>query len=142
MSNLRISEPVLTDPFEMAFRRFFSPVSSELQAPPLRMRLDIAEKGANYEVKADLPGVNKEDINVRVHGNIVQIDAEVKREKQTSGNGARWLRTERYEGSVSRSFSLAEDVDENKVQARYNNGVLTLELPKKAPEIAQKVMIQ
>lgn len=141
MTQLRPSDTSLTDSIESAFRRLFSPLSSELDTAPLRMRLDIAETPAGFEVQADLPGVNKEDINVRVHGNVVQIDAEVKREKE-SKSGDRLLRSERYQGSISRSFSLAQDVDEAHVQARYDKGVLTLNLPKKAQDSLRKVQIQ
>jgi hypothetical protein len=87
-------------------------------------------------------GVNKDDINVRIHGNMVQIDAEIRRESQKPSNGDKMLRTERFQGNVSRSFSLAQDVDESKVKAHYDKGVLSLELPKKAPQDYRKVTIQ
>ncbi len=142
MTQLRITDPGFGDTIESAFRRFLSPLSGEIDTSPLRMRLDIAETPEAYEVKADLPGVAKEDINVRIHGNVVQIDAEVKRESRKTSNGDRMLRSERYQGSVSRSFSLAQDVDEGKVKAHYDKGVLCLELPKKAQEAYRKVAIQ
>ena len=141
MNQLRINETGLGESIESAFRRFLSPLSGEIDTSPLRMRLDIAETPEVYEVKADLPGVNKEDINVRIHGNVVQIDAEVKREKENK-SGDRVLRSERYQGSVSRSFSLAQDVDDTKVEARYDKGVLTLTLPKRAQDGSRKVTIQ
>jgi HSP20 family protein len=79
---------------------------------------------------------------VRIDGNIVQIDAEVKEEKDTKGNGDKVLRSERYYGSVSRAFTLAQDVDEAKSTAKYDNGVLTLTLPKKSTATAKKLAIQ
>ncbi|WP_338052439.1 Hsp20/alpha crystallin family protein [Rhodoferax sediminis] len=106
------------------------------------MRLDLSEKDNTYVVKADLPGVKKEDINVRIDGNVVQIDAEVKQEKETKGNGNKVLRSERYYGNVSRTFSLAQDVDDTKAQAKYADGVLTLELPKKATAASKKLAVQ
>ncbi len=141
MTQLRITDPGFGDTIESAFRRFLSPLSGEIDTSPLRMRLDIAETPEAYEVKADLPGVAKEDINVRIHGNVVQIDAEVKREK-THKSSDRVLRSERYEGSVSRSFSLAQDIDEGQVDARYDKGVLALHLPKLKRDDAHKVTIQ
>ncbi len=140
MNQLRHSDPGIADSLESAFRRFLSPFGGEVDTSPLRMRLDIAETPEAFEVKADLPGVNKDDINVRIHGNVVQIDAEVKREKETRGSD-RVLRSERYQGSISRSFSLAQDVDDARVDARYDKGVLTLTLPKKAQDSARKVQI-
>ena len=141
MTQLRITDPGFGDSIESAFRRFLSPLSSEIDTSPLRMRLDIAETPEAYEVKADLPGVSKEDIQVRIHGNVVQIDAEVQREKEHKKNG-RVLRSERYQGSISRSFSLAQDINEGKVDARYDKGVLTLHLPKRAQDSSHKVTIQ
>ncbi len=79
---------------------------------------------------------------MRIDGNVVQIDAEVKREKETKGNGDKVLRSERYWGNISRTFSLAQDVDDGKVQARYADGVLTLELPKKATAATKKITVQ
>jgi HSP20 family protein len=142
MSNLRVTDPTFGDSMESAFRRFLAPVSFEADMPELQMKLDVSEKENVYEIKADLPGVKKEDISIRIDGNVVQIDAEIKRDKETRGNGHKVLRSERYRGSISRSFSLAQDVDEAKSQARYADGVLTLELPKKTTTTAKKIQVQ
>ena len=106
------------------------------------MRVDVTEQDNAYEVKADIPGVKKEDINVRIDGNVVQIDAEVKRESESKDKGGKVLRSERYYGTVSRTFSLADDVDEGKADATYADGVLTLQLPKKATAAARKVTVK
>lgn len=142
MSNLRVLDPVFGDSFDSALRRFFAPVALETDSPTLKMRVDVSEKDNSYLVKADIPGVKKEDINVRIDGNVVQIDAEVNREKETKGDGGKVLRSERYWGNISRTFSLAEDVDDSKVQAKYADGVLTLELPKKASPASKKITVQ
>jgi len=142
MNQIRLLEPGLSDSLESAFRRFLSPWNGEVDAPALRMRIDVTETPQAYAVEADMPGVNKEDIDVRVHGNLVQIDAEIKRQSQRPTNGDKLLRSERYQGSISRSFSLAQDIDESKIKAHYDKGVLSLELPKKAQEAFRKVAIQ
>ena len=142
MSNLRVLDPTSSDPFESALRRFFAPVAFEADTPALKMRVDVSEKDNAYLVKADIPGVKKEDINVRIDGNIVQIDAEVNREKETKGKDDKILRSERYWGNISRTFSLAEDVDDTKVVAKYADGVLSLELPKKALPASKKITVQ
>jgi HSP20 family protein len=142
MSNLRLLDPVFGDSFENAFRRFFSPTVFEAEAPQLKMRIDVTENDQGYAVKADIPGVKKEDINVSVDGNVVRIDAETKTEKETRGDGEKVLRSERYYGSISRSFSLAEDIDAAKVDAKYADGVLSLTLPKKARADVKKIAIQ
>lgn len=142
MSNLRLFDPAFNDNFDAAIRRFFSPTAFEAGTPQLKMRLDVTENEKAYTVKADIPGVKKDDISVRIDGNVVQIDAECKSEKETKGNGDKVLRSERYFGTISRTFSLAQDVDEGNVQARYADGVLTLELPKKAAPSTRKITIQ
>ena len=141
-THLRVFEPGISDTFESALRRFFSPVPLDLNAQAIQMRVDVSEKKDAYVVKADLPGVKKDDINVRIDGNIVQIDAEVKQEKETKGSDDKVLRSERYYGSVSRTFSLSQDVDDAKAVAKYADGVLTLELPKKATTASKKVTVQ
>lgn len=142
MSKLRVLDPVSGDPFELALRRLFTPVTFDADTPALKMRVDVSEKDNAYLVKADIPGVKKEDINVRIDGNIVQIDAEVNREKETKGNGDKILRSERYWGNISRTFSLAQVVDDSKVVAKYADGVLSLELPKKASPASKKIAVQ
>ncbi len=142
MSNLRLLDPAFSNNFESALRRFFAPTAFDTELPELKMRIDVTEKDNAYEVKADIPGVKKEDINVRIDGNVVQIDAEMKREKESKGNGDRTLCSERYYGNVSRTFSLADDVDESKAQAKYADGVLTLSLPKKAAEASKKLTVE
>lgn len=142
MSNLRLLDPAFGDNFETAIRRFFSPAMFESDLVPLKMRIDVSENDGAYTVKADIPGVKKEDINVRVEGNLVQIDAETQSDKETKGDSGKVLRSERHYGSLSRSFSLGQDVDETKVQAKYADGVLTLELPKKAYAPSSKIRIQ
>lgn len=142
MSNLRLLDPTFSNPFESALRQFFAPISFETEAAMLRMRLDVSEKDHSYVVKADIPGVSKDAIHVRIDGNVVQIDAEIKREKDEKGNGDKLIRSERYYGSISRTFNLAQDVDDEKAQAKYTDGVLTLELPKKGSSEAKNLMIQ
>lgn len=141
MANLRLFDPSLNDPFESVFRRFMSPLRLEKSLDEMDIRVDVVEKDAGFTVRADLPGVKKEDINVRIDGNLVQIDAETKSEKELKGDGGKVLRSERYYGAVSRAFTLTQDVDDAKAVAKYENGVLTLELPKKATSSAKRLAI-
>lgn len=147
MSNLslfepRLFKPAFSDPFESMFNRFMAPTRMEMENGALDMRLDVTEVDGKYKVCADIPGVKKEDINVRIDGNIVQIDAAAKKHKETKDNGGKVLRSERWEGAVSRTFSLTQDVDESKATAKYEDGVLTLELPKMATSTAKRLQIQ
>ena len=97
---------------------------------PAQIKVDVKESPDAYTVHAEVPGVNKDDIHVSVDGNVVTLRAEVK-QQDAKTEGERVLRSERYFGEVSRSFQLAVDVDEAKAAAKYDNGVLTLTLPKK-----------
>jgi HSP20 family protein len=106
-----------------------------------RAKVDVAEKNGAYLVTAELPGVKKEDIHVSIDGAQVTLEAEVKREKEANKD-ERVLHTERVFGKVSRSFTLPQDVDEAKAEAKFRDGVLELTLPKKAATQRKQVSIQ
>ena len=147
MSNLslfepRLFRPALRDSFDSMFNRFMTPLRMDMENSALDMRLDVTEVDGKYKVCADIPGFKKEDINVRIDGNIVQIDAAAKKQQETKEEGGKVLRSERWEGAVSRTFSLTQDVDESKAIAKYEDGVLTLELPKKATTNSKRLQIQ
>lgn len=126
-------------PFDDIFRGFgLRPQWSELEAPDVR--IDVSENDGAYRVKAEMPGVDKNDIDVSINGNQVAISAEVKRESKKKDD-ERDICTERYYGQVYRSFSLPDEVDSGKASAHYEGGVLTLELPKKKNGTARKLTI-
>lgn len=95
-----------------------------------QIKMDVKEADGKYVITAEIPGVNKDDIRVTVEGNRVSISAEVKKEKEEK-QGEKVIRCERSYGMAARSFNLADEIDEGQVQAKYNNGVLELTLPKK-----------
>lgn len=105
-----------------------------------QMKMDLKEADGKYLVTAEIPGVNKDDIHVSVDGNRVSISAEVKQEKETK-DGGRVIRSERSYGMSSRSFTLGDEVDQSQVQAKYNNGVLELTLPKKPGTSRKEIAI-
>lgn len=102
-----------------------------------QIKMDVKEVEGKYLVNAEIPGVNKDDIHVTIDGNRVSISAEVKKEKEEK-EGERVIRSERSYGMASRSFSLADEVDQSQVQAKYSNGVLELTLPKKPGSSSRK----
>ena len=104
-----------------------------------RIKMDVEEGDTAYTVKADIPGVKKEDIQVDVDGNEVTISAELKRESEKKDGKS--LRSERYYGQQTRSFTLASDIDDAKVEAKYADGVLVLTLPKKPGKLSKHVAI-
>jgi HSP20 family protein len=106
-----------------------------------RAKVDVAEKNGAYLVSAELPGVKKEDIHVAIDGAQVSLEAEVKREKEASQD-ERVLHSERVYGKLVRSFTLPQEVDESKAEAKFRDGVLELTLPKKAAAQRKQISIQ
>jgi len=138
MANLTRYDP-FGDLDDMFKGLMLKPVRLGHQVPEIKM--DVKENNGAYTVRAEIPGVKKEDIKVDVEGNVVSISAEVKDEKEQK-QGERVIRSERYYGSMSRSFSLAHDVDEKTANAKYTDGVLELTLPKKSGSRSGKIAVQ
>ena len=107
----------------------------------MQVKIDVSEDEKGYLVHAEIPGVKKEDIKVSIEGNQVAISAEVKKEKEVK-EGEKVLRSERYFGQVSRVFTLANDVDDSTAEAAYDNGVLTLKLPKRITSSSRNLTIK
>ncbi len=95
-----------------------------------QLKIDVVEDDKAYRVKAEVPGVSKEDIKVAVNGNQVTISAEVKKEAEEK-KGETVVHRERYYGRQSRTFTLMNEIDQNASEAIYKDGVLELTLPKK-----------
>jgi HSP20 family protein len=108
---------------------------------PSEIRMDVTDVGAAYKIQAEIPGVHKEAIHVSMDGNMVTVSAEVKQE-DVERKEDRVLRSERYFGSVSRSFQLPQEVDSAKAKAKYDNGVLSLTLPKRQGGASKELMIE
>lgn len=108
---------------------FLKPVGFPKNAPSLTIKTDISEKEDGYLVKAELPGVKKEDIKVKIEGDTLSISAEVKQESEKK-EGERVLHSERYYGAISRSFRLGSEIDQTASTAKYEDGILNLELKK------------
>ena len=141
MANITRYSP-FDEAFDDLFRGFFvRPVSYEAPAGAAQFRVDVSENEKAYTLRAEIPGVKKEDINVTIDGDTVAITAEVKHEKDVK-NGDRVLRSERYYGKLYRAFTLGQAVEEAGTGAKYVDGVLELTLPKKAAAQAKRITIQ
>lgn len=117
------------------------PMWSEGRETALRMKVDVAETGDAYVVHAELPGVKKDDIQIAIDGAQVSLSTELKREKEAK-DGERWLHVERVTGKATRSFTLPQDIDEARAEAKFRDGVLELKLPKKAATARKQISIQ
>jgi HSP20 family protein len=105
------------------------------------IKVEVTEDEKVYRVKADLPGVKKEDIGVEIDGNHVSLTAELAREKEEK-KGENVLHTERFYGKQFRSFTLADEIDVKKAEAKFANGVLELTLPKSGVPATKRVTVQ
>ncbi len=122
------------------FRGFsLRPFLRDFETAANEMRLDVQEDDKAYRVSADLPGVKKEDIEITVEGGQVTIQAETRREQ--SREDRKQLHTERYYGKTYRSFTLPQEVDSAKCEASYDNGVLSLVLPKKNDGASRRIAV-
>jgi len=101
--------------------------------------VDIYETENELVIKADLPEVSDKDLDVRVENNMLTLRGERKFEKQVKEDN--YLRVERTYGSISRSFSLPNTVNTEAIEAEYKNGVLTIELPKRAESKPKQVKV-
>ncbi|TSE26721.1 18 kDa heat shock protein [Tepidimonas sediminis] len=108
---------------------------------PQQIKVEVKENDQAYVISAEMPGVGKDNIHVTVENNVVTIAAEVKQE-DAKRDGEKVLHSERYYGQVSRSFALPSDVDESAASAKYDDGVLTLTLPKKVAVAGKRIRIE
>ena len=140
--NSLVSRGSLFDDFFKDFAPGFyvRPLHGDALPAPSQIKIDVKEDDAAYTVQAEVPGVPKEDINVSIDGNVVSLRAEV-RQHDEKKEGEKVLRSERYYGAVARSFQLPVDVDATQAKAKYDNGVLTLTLPKKQGNKTQRLTI-
>ena len=120
---------------------YVRPLHGDGVPTPSQIKVDVKETDGGYTVQAEVPGVPKQDIHVSIDGNVVSLRAEVRQHDQKT-EGEKVLRSERYFGSVARSFQLPVDVDAAQAKAKYDNGVLTLTLPKKQGGNAQRLSIE
>ena len=131
-------------PFEALFndfpRAFLAQPLAFPQEVELKIKVDVKEDDKAYTIRADIPGVKKEDIAVDLEGGLVSIRAEAKQEKEEK-KGEKVLHSERAYGMVSRSFSLPSEVDAKGASAEYKDGVLNLVLPKKGNGSSQRLKI-
>ena len=104
------------------------------------IRIDVKEDEKSFSVKADIPGVKKDDIQVDIDDDVVTLRAEAKKEKEEKKD-EKVVYSERAYGMASRSFTLPAAVDAQAAKAEYKDGVLTLTLPKKANGSAKRVAI-
>jgi HSP20 family protein len=119
----------LQEQFNHIFGNGLARNAEESNLTPWAPAVDIYETENELVVKADLPDINPQDLDIRVENNILTIRGERKFEKKV--DESQYLRVERAYGAFTRSFSLANSVNSEAIKADYHNGVLTLSIPKR-----------
>jgi HSP20 family protein len=127
--------------FDDLVRSIFVRPTATSNTQAVRPNVDVSETQSHYVVHADLPGMKKEDIAVTVDGDVLTIAAETKSDAE-SKDGDRVVYRERSAGKWSRSFRLGTEIDLARAEAKYENGVLALTLPKRETEAVKKLAIQ
>lgn len=117
-------------PFEEFFDRKNSAANMKVNEV---MKTDVKDLEDNYEVSIDLPGYDKADIHAELDKGYLTISAVKNENHDTKDEDGKYIRRERYTGSVSRSFYVGDAIEKEDIKAKYDNGILTLTVPKKQP---------
>ena len=122
---------LMTDPFDA----FFDGAMPSMQtATPSLMRTDIRETDTGYELTIDLPGFKKEDVRAELKDGYLSVNAQTKNETEEKDDNGKWLRQERFTGTCSRTFYVGEEIAEEDIKAKFEDGLLKISVPKKQPQ--------
>jgi len=142
------SLPTLTSPFDMNLDRLFREAFEGITAyePPAaaggNMPVNVWEDENTYHVEAELPGFGEKDVELSVLGNELRIEAKVDEQKEEKDEKGKLLRRERWTGTTSRVLRFAVDLEESKVQAKFEHGLLTVTLPKAKAALPRRIEIR
>ena len=123
---------LMDDFFDEFDRSFFRPAKAPIRAERTNlMRTDVRETESGYELDVELPGYKKEDLELELNGGYLNISAQKNTENEEKNAEGKVIRKERYAGSMKRSFYVGEDLTEEDIKARFEDGILKLSVPKK-----------
>ena len=129
--------------FNDFFRAPFWMGEEPQEHPAHLMKTDIKEKDDAYEIDVELPGYDKENIKAEIKEGYLTITAAKNQEKEEKDAEGKFIRRERFTGSVKRSYYVGDQVDENTIKAAFKDGILSVELPKiPEPEPEQPKLIE
>ena len=103
------------------------------------MKCDVYEKDGNYNIEMDIPGYDKKDISIECEDGILTISAEKNNEVNEENEDKKYIRRERVYGRITRSFNFA-DIDEDGISADFNNGILTVVIPKSQKQESKRII--
>ena len=122
------------DLFDSFFEDFARPTRNvaRYNAPAANvMRTDVKETETGYELDVDLPGYKKENVQVELKDGCLTVTAKTAQSKDEKDENGRYIRRERYSGTCSRAFYVGEDIEQNDIKAKFEDGILKLSVPKK-----------
>jgi len=136
--------PVVRGPFRADPLEIMNSVFDDVDffGPGLACRspaVDVREEEGRYVIEAELPGLSEKDLKLELKDGVLSLSTAKSEEKNEENKARRWIRRERREFSFERSFELPEDADGEKIEAKFKDGLLTVELPKR-PETAPRVV--
>jgi HSP20 family protein len=137
-------QPTLLDPFSRFFRNDFLDFWNT-DVPATVPSVNITEDKNNYHIEMAAPGLKKEDFNIDLDGDVLTISSEKEEEKKEGKETGNYFRKEYNYTSFSRSMTLPDNVDVKKIDAKYNDGILSVSIPKKSGEEvnkSQKIKVQ
>lgn len=123
---------------------FLSPFDFEFELPDMRYPLmDLKEEEDKYVLETEIPGLKKEEINIEItKDRVIELKGEKTEEKETEEEDGKYIHKERCETSFYRKLYLPSEIDPEKVDAKTENGILTITLPKKEPEPVKKIEVK
>ena len=124
--NRTLFDQLMTDPFDAFFNTAPAP-----HATPTLMRTDIKEHEGGYDIVVDLPGFKKEDVEASLKDGVLTIKAKTSSETTDEDPKGTYVRKERFSGSCSRAFYVGEEIEEEEIKAKFENGTLQIAIPKK-----------
>ncbi|MGN0344868.1 MAG: Hsp20/alpha crystallin family protein, partial [Lachnospiraceae bacterium] len=122
------------DLFDSFFEDFARPTRNvaRYNAPAANvMRTDVKETDTGYELDVDLPGYKKENVQVELKDGCLTVTAKTAQSKDEKDENGKYIRRERYSGTCSRAFYVGEDIEQNDIKAKFEDGILKLSVPKK-----------
>lgn len=141
--NRNLLSELMTDPFDAFFDAASAPMQAMQKMSPNLMRTDIKETDAGYELTIDLPGFKKDDVQADLKDGYLTIAAQTQSESEDKDEKGTYVRKERFSGKCSRTFYVGDDIEEDDIKAKFEDGVLRIAVPKKQeqPKLEEKKSI-
>ena len=141
--NRNLLSELMSDPFDAFFNAASAPMQAMQKMSPTLMRTDIKETDAGFELTIDLPGFKKDDVQAELKDGYLTIAAQTQSESEDKDEKGTYVRKERFSGKCSRTFYVGDDIEEDDIRAKFEDGVLKIAVPKKQeqPKLEEKKTI-